>query len=401
MFNPNFFEKNRGKLSANFNPNDLLIFTANGLIQRSGSTTYPYKQDSNFWYLSGVVEPDILLVISDEEKYFILPSRSEVYEKFNGKISPKDLAEKSGVTDVYDYDEGFKKLKLAVLRAKQVVTFLPLDVYVSAAGFFSNPSRRRLVNLIKGIKSDVNIIDARPQLAKLRMIKEPEELQAIEQAVSISTASFTEIKKNINNYKTEKQLMTGLTAEFIKNGADGHAYEPVVASGKNACVLHYAPQERKLETGQLVLIDAGAETLNYASDITRTYALSTPTSRQTEIFDLVMTIRKYALELLRPGQVYKSYETSVKNFAAETVKKLKLNNPDTSVYYPHSTSHFIGLDVHDAADYEAALMPMMVMTVEPGVYIEEEGIGIRIEDNVLITETGYKNLSEQLPRELI
>lgn len=401
MFEATFFSANRLNLRRAFDRNSLFVFTANGAVQRNGTTPYPFRQDSNFWYLSGIEEPDILLVMDSEGEYLILPERSEAFEKFNGKIDSKKIALISGVSEVHGYYEGIKKLKNELLKRKKVVSCTPSDDYISAAGIYANPSRRRLANILSGIYPKVHLIDARPQLSKQRMIKQPIEINAIEKSVSVSVSAFEKIKRNIGIYKTERDISDAIGIEFIKSGATGHAYEPVVAFGQNACVLHYSPQNQPLKKNGLVLIDAGAEMLNYAADLTRAYALSKPSDRQTEVFEAVMQIRNYALELVKPGVELKEYELTVKKYAHEVIKGLKLKNPDPVAHYPHSTSHFLGLDVHDAGDYEALISENMVLTVEPGIYIKEEGIGIRIEDDILITGTGNRNLSEQLARELI
>lgn len=400
MFKSEFFAANRLNLHSAFGSNSLFVFTASGLVQRNGTTTYPFRQDSNFWYLTGIEEPDIMLVMDGSGEYLILPERSEVFEKFNGKIDPNKITSVSNISDIYGYNSGIRKLKSELLKRKKAVIFTPADDYVAAAGIYANPSRRRLANMLSDTYPNVQLIDARPQLSRQRMIKQPVEINAIKKSISVTIAAFEKIKRSIGTYKTEKEISDAIGIEFIKSGAAGHAYEPVVASGKNACVLHYLPQNQALEDNALVLMDAGAELLNYASDLTRTYALAEPTSRQTEVFETVMRIREYALKSLKAGVTFKNYELAVKKYAHQEIKKLKLKNPDPSVYYPHSTSHFLGLDVHDAGDYEAVLAENIVLTVEPGIYIEEEDIGIRIEDDILITSGGYHNLSEQLPREL-
>lgn len=401
MFKPEFFSNNRLNLRRAFDRNTLFVFMASGLVQRNGTTTYPFRQDSNFWYLSGLDEPDVILVMDGAGEYLILPERSEIFEKFNGKIDSKRLTHVSGLSDIRSYHEGIKGLKDELLKKKKVVTFTPPEDYMSAAGIYVHPSRRRLTNILSEIYPQVQLVDVRRQLSKQRMIKQPVEIEAIERSVLVSIAAFEKIKQNIGTYKTEKDISDAISIEFIKSGAIGHAYESVVASGKNACILHYLPQNQPLRENDLVLIDAGAELTHYASDLTRTYALTAPTTRQTEVFETVMQIRGHALESLKVGIAFKDYELSVKNYAQQAIMKLKLKNPDSTVYYPHSTSHFLGLDVHDVGDYGAVIHANMVLTVEPGIYIEEEGIGIRVEDNILITEGGYRNLSEQLPRELI
>lgn len=401
MFDSDFFLSNRNSLRDRFDDGSLFIFTANGLVQRSGSTTFPFKQDSNFWYLTGIDSPDVLLVMDGDAEFLILPDRTEVFEKFNGTIDKSALSAVSGIREIYSYQEGMDKFSTAIKKSKKTVTCLPPDDYVEACGFYPNPARRRLLHAVSAIDSNAEVLDARTEFAKLRMLKKPIEIAAIENAISVTAAAFNDIKQNIANYKTENEIITELTMQFIKNGATGHAYDAIVASGRNACVLHYLPKKSKFKKDDLVLIDAGAEVGNYASDLTRTYALSAPSVRQQEVFDAVMDIREYALSLLKPGIPFKDYEASVREHAGKVIKKLELKNLDTSVYYPHATSHFLGLDVHDAGDYSAPLAENMVLTVEPGIYIKEEGIGIRIEDNILITSSGYKNLSQQLPRELI
>lgn len=401
MFDPAFFKTNRYRLRQKFEAGSLFAFTANGLLQRTGSTTYPFRQDSSFWYLTGLEQPDIMLVMSGEEEYLILPKRDDTFITFNGGLDKAVLAQASGISDVLDADIGFKKLEAAVLTAGQVVTCMPADGYIESAGFYTNPARHRLLKSLKKTQRGLKFSDARPELAKLRMVKRPEELEAIEAAVKITVQAFEGVKKNLQLYRTEEEIMSDIQCHFLKAGAGGAAYDVIVAGGANACTLHYLPKSAPLKDAALVLIDAGAEFSNYASDITRTYSLSKPRDRYRQVHSGVMNIRQYALSLLRPGISLKEYESKIRLFAAGVIKSLGLEESDLRRYYPHSTSHFMGLDVHDPADPDLPLTENMVITVEPGIYIAEEKIGIRIEDNIVITKNGYNNISENLSRELV
>lgn len=236
------------------------------------------------------------------------------------------------------------------------------------------------------------------------MVKQPVELELLQQAIDITADTLLRLKKKgWQKFAYEHEVEAAITANFRSSGST-HAYQPIVAAGKNACTLHYVHNNDAIEEGSLLLLDVGAEVHNYAADITRTYIVGEPTKRQQQVLDAVLDVHLFACDFLKPGILIRDYEESVQQYMGEKLRELGLiksiEQSTVRHYYPHATSHFLGLDVHDVADYERPLEPGMVLTVEPGIYIPEEGIGIRIEDDVLIEENGIRVLSDKLPRVL-
>jgi len=403
-FNASFFRGNRQKLRE-LCQTELIVVTANGLLQRSGDTTFPFRQDSNFWYLTGIDEPDIVLVMDKNTEYLIVPGREAVREAFDGALDEKNLTGYSGITNIFNEATGWDRLRVALKNNNKLSTSAAIDPYLSRHGFYANPSRAALIDRLKQINPKLQINDIRPQFTSLRMIKQAPELRAIRQAISITTKTFTQsVHATLKQVAHEYEVEAAITQGFRGQAADGHAYQPIVASGSNACTLHYIANNSLMQSDQLLLIDAGASVSNYAADITRTYALGKPTKRQKAVHQAVLYIQDFALQLLKPGVVMKKYEQIIEQHMGEKLRELgvirTLEHENIRKYYPHATSHFLGLDVHDVGDYQRPLEPGMILTVEPGIYIPEEGIGVRIEDDVLITKTGHKVLSDSLPRSL-
>lgn len=403
-FTSEFFASNRAKLLEQIGA-ELVVLTANGLLQRSADTTFPFRQDSNFWYLTGIEEPDYILVYNATVTFLIMPPRAEHRDLWDGVVDIKALQKTSGIEEVLDHHDGWNKLDRLVKKIKKVHTITPVEAYFESFGFYANPARAALLTLLKKHRS-AELCDIRKPLARLRQIKQQVELSALQRAIDITAETLTVIRKDLSKYKTEYELVADVTAGFLRRGATGHAYQPIVASEGNAATIHYMKCGADIKNNGLILFDVGAEVNNYSADISRTYAVTQPTKRQKDVFGAVERVQQAAYKLLKPGVNIRAYEGQVDELMALELKKLGLIDDITDKkklkkYYPHLASHFLGLDTHDAADYERPLEPGMVLTVEPGIYIPEENIGVRIEDNVLITKTGIEILSKNLPTSLV
>lgn len=393
MLKPDFFANNRAKLRAAFPDDKLFLFTANLATQRTESSTYKFRQNNNFWYLTGISEPNVLLLMDGDKEFLVLPELDEVQLLFGGAINKERLSQVSGVDSFLTDAEARNRIS----GRNRVVTLVPLPAFNPSENSFSNPAERRLTDRIKRTLPKPDIIDARPVIAKMRSIKQDAEIQAIKAAIKISTVAFKKIEQGIDGFKNEKDIERLLSAEFALAGAE-HAYDPIVASGINACTLHYNANSQPLSSGRAVLIDAGAELNNYAADITRTYFVGKSSIRQQEIYRAVAEIKKFALGQLKAGLAWRDYELANLDFAAEKLHELGvIKEKDRKLarrYYPHATSHSLGLEVHDVGiDHGQSLQAGMVITVEPGLYIKEEQIGVRLEDDVLITHQGIVNLA--------
>lgn len=403
-FDSNFFKNNRANLRRHLNTDDPIVITANGLIQMGADSSYPFVQDANFWYLSGINDPDIILVMDGEREFLIAPTREATRATFDGQIDQTSLTNLSGIGDVLNEVSGWKRLDALAEKTKRLATLAPAPSFIEQYGMYANPARSRLIDRIRRHVEDIHLMDIRPEIARLRMIKQAPELAALKLAIDITTDTLKDVMAAASGYSYEYEIEADISRGFRYRGADGHAFDPIVAGGKRACTLHNTSNNAALDSSELVVMDVGAAVLGYAADITRTMSVSKPSPRQQDVFRAVRAAQAYAMSLIKPGTKLKTYEDKVMRFIGSELKTLGLikNLKETEVrrYFPHATSHFIGLNVHDVGDYQMPLKPGMVLTVEPGIYIPEEGIGVRIEDDVLVTPDGVKSLSAGLPVKL-
>jgi Xaa-Pro aminopeptidase len=250
-----------------------------------------------------------------------------------------------------------------------------------------------------------------PIMAQLRAVKSEYEIKAMRTACDITRKAFERVLRFIKPGVMEYEIEAEIIHEFIRNRATGHAYNPIIASGKNACVLHYNENNRECKDGEVILLDFGAEYANYAADLTRSIPVNGKfTKRQREVYDAVLRVMRAATKMLVPGNYLEKYHAEVGKLMEEELLRLKLitaedvknQNPDWPAYkkyFMHGTSHFLGLDVHDIGNRYEPMRAGMVFTCEPGIYIPEEGLGIRIENNILLTENGPVDLMADIPVE--
>lgn len=405
-FGAEFFEGNRQRLRTLFTGKAPIVITANGQLQRSSDSAYRFVQDANFWYLTGIDEPDIILVLDKEKEYLIVPSRSTARETFEGAISHHDLQKISGIKQIYDEKEGWNQLSGRLKKVKHFATIAAPPAYIDQLGMYTNPARAQLIAKIKEINDNVEPLYITSHLSLMRMIKQPQEVEAIKHAIDITAGAIKKAMTpaKIEKYSNEAEIEAEITKYFRINSAKGHAFDPIIANGHNACVVHYNQNNSELNKKELLLIDIGAEYNHYAADLTRTFSLSTPNKRQQAVYDAVLDVQNYAISLLKPGILLDDFENDIEHYMGEKLRELGLiktiNHDNVRKYYPYYSSHFLGLNVHDSGLHDRPLEPGVVLTVEPGIHINEEGIGIRIEDNILITDNGNTVLSEKLPKRL-
>ena len=380
------------------------MVAANGLLQRGGDSTFPFHQDANFWYLTGIDEPDAVLVIDEGEEYLILPELSQYQEIFDGSDDAATLTRRSGIADILPHEKGWEWLGARLKQTKRAAILKPNAPYLKTYGMYTNPARAELQSKIKDIDPAISFSDVRETLAAMRMIKQPAEIVAVQSAIDLTIDAMKIAKRKLPKLEHEYALEAEITGHALSHGAID-AWKPIVAGGKNACTLHSRKNNSPLKSDELVVVDVGAEIEHYAADITRTWSIGgQPTKRQQAVYDAVLEVQKFAFDLQKPGALIRENEQKVEAFMGEKLRELGLiktaEREEIRTYFPHATSHFLGLEPHDAGDYEEPLKPGTILTVEPGIYIPEENIGIRIEDDVLIAETGHKILSSRLPRTL-
>lgn len=406
-FESEFFAGNRRKLRELFTGTAPIVLAAHGQLQMSGDQAYPFRQDASFWYLTGIDEPDIVVVLDKDKEYLIVPARSEQRILFGGAIDEDALRRTSGVDTVLDEATGWKRLGGRLEGAKHVATLAALPAYVEKTGSYTNPARRRLIGRMKHYNDRLELLDLSQHLAKLRVVKQAAEIAAIKAAVDATAEALKSVSRTLKRerYANEYEVEADLDREFRRHGAQGHAFAPTVAGGPRACMLHYEQNDSPLTKGELLLCDVGALVDHYSADIARTFSVGPPGKRQQAVYDAVLEVSEFAVQQLRPGLMLQEYERSVRAFMGESLRELGLiksiSDETVAGFYPYATAHFLGLATHDVGDYDTPLEPGMVLALQPGMYIRSEGIGVRIEDNVLITADGYENLSAHIPKQLI
>jgi Xaa-Pro aminopeptidase len=403
-FNASFFTANRRALRERLNTSAPIVLAAHGILQRNGDSAYPFQQDSNFWYLTGLEDPDLVLIMTVSGDYLIVPARNAVRQIFDGETDTAALTTQSGISSIENERTGWRRLQQEVATKLETYVCGATALYDSGHGLWANPATHRLHRKLKRSYRDIKLFPIDSHLAALRVIKQPDELAAIQSAIDVTTETINSVSSQLQSFTHEYELEAAISQGFRSRGASGHGFSPIVANGSHATILHNVANSGVLKSDALTVLDIGAEVDHYSADITRTLVVGLPSLRQHAVYQAVLEVQDYALSLLKPNTLPYEYEKDVALFMGKQLRQLGLINrvdyASVRRYYPHSTSHFLGLDVHDVGNYREPLQTGMVLTCEPGIYIPEEGIGVRIEDDVLITSTGNQVLSAACPRVL-
>lgn len=378
-----------------------MVFAAHNLLQKNSDTPYSFRQDSNFWYLTGLSLAGVILVIDQDCEVLILPEMTPIDEVFGAPPDFAQITKISGITDIRYMKDGLDWLSKLIKKSKYAGILPAPPAFSEHNGFYTNPARRSLVRKLRNAAPGIELLDLRQHLMKMRMVKQAPELLAIKRAVDITVKTLKRVEKRLSRYEYEYQIEADLTHGYRSGGAAGHAFSPIVAGGTNTCHLHYDRNNDSLKGASIIYIDTGAEVENYSADITRTYILREPAKREQAVITAVAEVSRFAQSNLHPGISLRENENAVEQFMGEKLRELGListiSRESVRKYYTHACSHYLGLDTHDIGDYDAPLEPNMVLTVEPGIYIPEEGIGVRIEDDVTITSKGIEVLTDTLP----
>ena len=409
------FKRNRRSLLDNIAENDIAIFNSNDIMPTNADGLMPFKQNSDLFWLSGVDQEESILLIypgnknKEEKEILFLKETSDLIAIWEGAKLSKEQAHKvSGIKSVFWLDEFEKKLEDLLGQCDSI--YLNRNMHSrSASKVETRDSRFR--KMFEKNYSNKKIKEVAPIMHQLRSIKSKEEIDLIQHACNITEKGFKKIlgiiKPGIMEYEVEAEIIN----EFLKNRASGFAYSPILGSARNSCVLHYTANNQKCKKGDVLLMDFGAEYANYASDMTRTVPVSGRfTKRQKKVYNSVLRVMREAIKMLRPGTNFQRYNKEVgKIMEYELIKlglltkhdiqKQDLKNPAYKKYFMHGTSHFLGLDVHDVGDFEQPMREGMVFTCEPGIYILEENLGVRLENDILITKNGPDDLMKSIPIE--
>lgn len=410
------FITNRQKFTKKMKPATLAVFNSNDIYPVSADSTLPFAQHRDIFYLSGVDQEESILVLFPDSKndahkeVLFLKETNEHIAIWEGAKLTKDQAfETAGIKTVYWLQQFQTIFKQMMSEAEGI--YLNTNEHLRA----DTTVETREDRFIKKIKEEYpahQVHKSAPILHEIRSIKEKTELDLIQNACNITEKGFRRllnfVKPNVWEYEIEAELIH----EFVRNRSKGFAYTPIIASGKNACVLHYIENNQQCKTGDVILLDVAAEYANYSSDMTRCLPVNGKFSpRQKEVYNAVLRVKKAAEKLLIPGTMLAEYHKEVGKLMEGELLKLKLidktdiKNQDASwpaykKYFMHGTSHYLGLDTHDVGLWNTPIKENMVFTVEPGIYIPEENLGIRLEDNLVVQKKGAPfNLMANIPLE--
>jgi Xaa-Pro aminopeptidase len=414
-FSKDFFTGNRKKLTKALDRNSVAIINSNDELTRNGDQDFPYRQSSDLFYLTGLEQEKCILTLCPDhpdknlrEIIFTIKPDEQLEIWTGHKYTKEEVKEISGVKTVKwleDFEMTFRDL--AISSENIYVNLNEYAKYQTEVDYASS----RYALKIREMYPAHNLKRLAPLLTKQRLVKEPEEIRVLQIACDITNKAFRRVLSTVEPGIMEYEVDAEITYEFLRNGARGHAYQPIIASGKNALVLHYIENSNECRDGDLLLLDIGAEYNNYAADCSRTIPVNGKfTERQKQCYEAVLRVQKEAIKLYKPGNTIDSVNKAVWKmmekemiklglFTEEDVKKQDPEQPLYTKYLMHGVAHFIGLDVHDVGGKFVKFEKGMALTCEPGIYIKDEGIGIRIENDIVVDDNPV-DLMADIPREV-
>lgn len=411
------FVKNRAKFTTQMKPNSLAVFNSNDIYPVSADSTLPFAQHRDIFYLSGVDQEESILVLfpdapkaSHKEILFLKETNAHIAIWEGEKLTKKKAFETSGIKTVY-WLQDFEKVWFELMTQAEHVYFNSNEHY--RANIETETREARFVKWCKDKYPAHTYLRSQPILQRLRSVKEPEEIALIQKACKITEKGFRRVLEFTRPDVWEYEIEAEYAHEFLRNRSGGFAYTPIIASGFNANVLHYIENNQQCKAGDIILMDVGASYANYSSDMTRCIPVSGKfTDRQKEVYNAVLRVKNAAAKMLVPGTIWAEYHIEVGKIMTqeliglglltkEEVAKEDPEWPAYKKYFMHGTSHHMGLDTHDYGILTEPMQAGMVFTVEPGIYIPEENLGIRLEDDYVIQEQGEPfNLMQDIPIEI-
>jgi Xaa-Pro aminopeptidase len=415
LIDQKLFIENRKRFTVQLKPKSLAIFHSNEELPRNGDSTYNFKQNSDMFWLTGIDQEECTVVMFPDcpveayrEALFVKRTNEHIAVWDGHKYTKEEATAASGIKNVFWYDE-FDGLMRAVINMAEYV-YLNTNENDRA----NNTVKYKDLNFALQMRERFPLHKyerAAPIMQRLRSLKSTLEVEYMKHAIDISNKMYNRVLKFVKPGVKEYEIEAEVIHEFVRNGAAGHSFTPIVAAGKNACVLHYIDNADTCKDGDLLLLDTGTDYGNYISDMTRTFPINGKfTARQKEVYNAVLRVMNEAKKMLKPGvllmeyhnEVCKVMEKELVDLKLLTLDEIKNQNPAWPAfkkYYMHGTSHFLGLDVHDVGMRYEPMQAGMMFSCEPGIYIPQEGIGIRLENEILITETGCIDLMEHIPIE--
>jgi len=417
QINNQLFIKNRKKFMSAMNPASIAVFNSNDIYPVGADSTLPFQQARDLFYLSGADQEETILVLFPgalEEKHreilFVRETNEHIAVWEGEKLSKEKAFDVSGIKTIYWLDD-FKKVFHDIMTEADTVYFNTNEHYRQSVE--TETREDRFIKWCKKKYPAHKWEKSNAILQRIRGVKEPEEIEQIQQACNITEKGFKRVLKFIKPGIWEYEIEAEYMHEFLNSRSRGFAYTPIIASGYNANVLHYIQNNAQCKDGDMLLMDVGAEYANYDSDMTRTIPVNGKfTKRQKEVYNAVLRVKNEATKMLAPGTMWKEYHVEVgKIMTSELlglglldkadVQNEKSGMPAYKKYFMHGTSHHLGLDTHDYGELKTPMKANMVFTVEPGIYIPDEKMGIRLEDDVVIQERGEPlNLMKNIPIEI-
>lgn len=411
------FVKNRKKFMAQMRPKSIAVFNSNDIYPIGADSTLPFEQHRDIFYLSGAdQEETILLLFPDamdakhREILFVRETNDHIAVWEGAKLTKEQATEVSGINTIYWLKE-FDKVFFDLMTEADTIYFNTNEHYRQAV-----ETQTREDRFIEKCKKDYPAhqwAKSNPILQQIRGIKEPEEIDLMQTACDITEKGFRRILQFVKPGVWEYEIEAEFLHEFVRNRSKGFAYNPIIAAGNNANVLHYLENNRQVKDGDMILLDLAAEYANYSADMTRTIPVNGRfTDRQKEVYSAVLRVKNEATKMLVPGTIWAEFHKEVGKIMTSELIGLGLldkadvqnENPDWPAYkkyFMHGTSHHIGLNTHDYGELKTPMKPNMIFTVEPGIYVPAEGMGVRLEDDVVIQETGEPfNLMRNIPIEI-
>jgi Xaa-Pro aminopeptidase len=413
---PDFFVRNRGNLRGLLKPNSMVIVLANDIYPTNADGTMAFKQNSDLFYLTGVDQEETTLVLmpdaadSKEREILFVKETSELIAVWEGEKLTKEQARAATGIERIEWShtfEGFLHRLVPQVEHIYLLTneHLRASVVVETrnARFIKDCQARYPLHRYERLA---------PLLHRLRMTKDAEEIKLLQRACDITEAGFRRVLGFIKPGVGEWEIEAELLHEFVRRGSRGFSYSPIIGSGKNACVLHYVDNDKVCKDGEMILMDVAAEYAGWASDLTRTVPANGKfTKRQRDVYNAVLRVFRGANDILRPGntpmeyqkQVIELMERELVGLGLFTAKEASEQGPDKALvkkYFMHGTSHHLGLDVHDVAPPHEPFAEGMVFTIEPGIYIREEALGVRLENDFVIGKDGNFDLMGKIPIEV-
>ena len=407
------FSQHRQRFMAQLKPNSIAVFNSNDIYPISADSTLPFEQHRDLFYLSGLDQEETILILYPDAKnpkqrelVFVRETNAHIAVWEGHKLTQKETTEVSGIETVL-WTGTLEKIFLELAKSAD-------NIYVNTNEHYrakveTQTREDRFIAWCKEQFPNHNYEKSNFILQGLRGIKDPEEIAHIQHACNITEKGFRRVLGFVKPGVWEHEIEAEFAHEFLRNRSKGFAYTPIIASGANSNVLHYIENCRECKEGDMLLLDVGAEYGNYSSDMTRTIPVSGQFStRQRAVYDAVLNVKNEATQLLVPGTLWKEYHKEVGKLMSSALVDLKLltknevseNAEAYKKYFMHGTSHHLGLDTHDYGLLDEPMQANMVFTVEPGIYIADEGFGIRLEDDVAVQETGAPiNLMENIPIE--